>query len=84
MEPSFVQSAKIAVVAAIGLSRDALHVHIGLAVFFAMAVVSRKSLAPLVPWRRQTSLHDLVSTVFWPSVLMVVFRFGRNPFGLRR
>ena len=50
METSLVQSAKLAVVAATGLSKDSLHVHIGLAVFLAVAVVARRPLGSLVPW----------------------------------
>ena len=42
MDTSVIQEAKLAVMAAIGLSKDALHVHVGLAVFIAMACLWRK------------------------------------------
>lgn len=34
----------------LGISKDALHVHIGLAVFFVAVVILRKSPGSLVPW----------------------------------
>ena len=42
------QQAKIALVAALGLPRDALHIYVGLAVFLLAAVLLR---APLGSWR---------------------------------
>ncbi len=34
----------------LGFSKDALHVHIGLAIFFGVALVFRRSLASWAPW----------------------------------
>ncbi|WP_298831078.1 hypothetical protein [uncultured Piscinibacter sp.] len=109
MEASLVQSAKMAIVAATGLSRDVLHLHIGLAAFFSVAAITRRSLGSLVPWfavvllasvgealdwhddvrslgywRWEASLHDLLNTVFWPTVLLLVYRFSSRPFGHHR
>ena len=50
MEMSTVQSMKLAVEEAAKLSRDALHIYVGLAVFLVAAAVSRKSLRSTVPW----------------------------------
>lgn len=50
IEPSPVQASKLAVIAATGLSRDALHVYVGLAVFLGASVLSRRSIRSLVPW----------------------------------
>lgn len=50
MEMSTVQSIKIAVEEAVKLSRDALHIYVGLAVFLVAAAVSGKSLRSTVPW----------------------------------
>lgn len=50
MEPSFVQAAKIAVIGFTGLSKDALHIYVGLLVFFVSAAVLRKSLRSPLPW----------------------------------
>jgi hypothetical protein len=94
MEPTITQAIKQAIVLTIGLSRDALHIYVGLAVLLVMALVLRKKLSSLIPlsfvflvaimgeivdmrddlltighWRLGASLHDVVNTVFWPSVL---------------
>lgn len=50
METSFVQSAKLALLSALGLSRDALHICVGLGVYLVVSVVTRKSLRSSVPW----------------------------------
>jgi hypothetical protein len=62
METSLVQQAKLAVVAAAGLSKDALHIYVGLAVFLVMAYV----------WRWRESVHDIWNTLFWPTVLWIM------------
>ena len=41
---------KITISEAVGLSKDALHIHLGLAIFVALILVLRKSPASLVPW----------------------------------
>ncbi len=49
MDPSAFQSAKLWIVAAVGLSKDALHVHAGLVVFLTMVWLFRKTPRSLVP-----------------------------------
>lgn len=83
------------------LSKDALHIYVGLIVFLAAAVVLRKPLRSIVPWfavvaiaiagealdmdddiaslghwRWGASLHDVLNTLFWPTVLMLLAKFG--------
>lgn len=41
---------KLAIVSITGLTKDALHIHVGLAVFLAAALVCRKPLRSPVPW----------------------------------
>jgi hypothetical protein len=108
METSLVQVFKLAIVSATGLSKDALHICAGLAVFLLMAVLMkdrpslarpwfvvllaaivvealdfRDDVASLGQWRWAASLHDVLNTIAWPSVLAVlfhfrVFRWGRS------
>lgn len=96
MELSFVQSSKLAIVAATGLAKDALHIYVGLGVFLlvllwrrcsrtllpllavlVVAVVGelldrRDDLASLGRWRWKASVHDIVNTLFWPTVLTLL------------
>lgn len=44
MQTSTVQTIKLAVVSFTGLSKDALHVHVGLAVFLLVALVDKRGL----------------------------------------
>jgi hypothetical protein len=99
METSAVQSIKLAIVAATGLSKDTLHVYVGLSVFLVVAAASKRSIASWTPWlavllvallgeavdmrddlmsvghwRWAASLHDVLNTVFWPSVLLLLAR----------
>ena len=50
METSAIQSIKLAIVDLTGLSKDALHVYVGLAIFLGVAAISRKPLRSIVPW----------------------------------
>lgn len=102
MEPSFVQSAKLAIVDLFGLSKDALHIYVGLLVQLAAAFALRKPIRSVVPWflvvaaaiageildarddieslghwRTDASLHDFASTLFWPTVFLVLARYSR-------
>lgn len=102
METSTVQAIKMVIIAATGLSKDALHVHIGLAIFFAAAFALRKPVKAFLPWlivlvamalgelldmrdnisslgywRWPASLHDVVNTMFWPTLLLVFARLSR-------
>lgn len=101
MEASTVQTLKLALVSMTGLSKDALHIYVGLAVFLLTAFILRKSLRSLIPlvvvliaavagelldrrddllslgrWRWGASLHDVINTLFWPTVLWLVFRLS--------
>jgi hypothetical protein len=49
MATSAFQSAKLEIVSALGLSKDALHIYVGLLVFFAAVAILRKSLRSLIP-----------------------------------
>lgn len=49
METSTIQSIKLAVVGFSGLSKDALHVYVGLTVFLLVAIVHRRGLKSLWP-----------------------------------
>ena len=100
-----IQAIKTAIVAATGLSRDALHIYVGLATFFLAAALIKRPLGSFLPWlvvlavastgelvdlrddivsfgywRWDASLHDIVNTVFWPTVLLLLARFS-NLFG---
>jgi hypothetical protein len=50
METSAFQSLKLALVDLSGLSKDALHIYVGLAVFLLVAIALRKPLRSPVPW----------------------------------
>jgi hypothetical protein len=99
---SLVQSFKLAVVDATGLSKDALHVYVGLIVWLLAAALWRKSITTFKPWlaalfvaviveafdafddwvqlgrwRTGASLHDILNTMFWPTVLTLLARYTR-------
>jgi hypothetical protein len=99
METSAVQAIKLSIVAATGLSKDTLHVYVGLAVFLVMAAANKRSIASWIPWlavlvvallgeavdmrddlmsvghwRWAASLHDVLNTVFWPTVFLLLAR----------
>lgn len=50
MKDSVFQTAKLWLVASTGLAKDALHVHVGLIVFFTVALVFRWPLRSWKPW----------------------------------
>jgi len=102
MSTSTVQLIKLAVVAATGLSKDTLHVYVGLTAFLLAALVSREPLRSAAPWLAvlsiaslgefidmiddiwslgywhwSASIHDVINTIFWPSVLFLIARFTR-------
>lgn len=101
------QAAKLWLVSATDLAKDALHVHVGLAVFFAAALLLRRPLSSPLPWfaafgaallgelldmrddlagigtwRWHASVHDLLNTLFWPTIILLLARatnlFGRS------
>lgn len=99
------QNAKAAIITILELSHDAIHVHLGLIVFFAAVVLWKKGsiearcLIPVViaaslmeafdlgddytylHYFRQTalesSIHDLLNTLFWPVVIVILARLGQ-------
>jgi hypothetical protein len=99
---SFVQSLKLDIIAATGLSKDALHVYLGLIVWLLTAALWRKSITAWKPWlvvlvvacgieafdafhdwidvgywRVGASIHDVLNTMFWPTVLTLLARYTR-------
>ena len=50
MEATALQSFKLAILAATSLSRDALHIHVGLAVMLLTALLFRRTLRSPLPW----------------------------------
>jgi hypothetical protein len=50
METSTIQAIKLTIVAATGLDKDALHIYIGLAVFFSTLAIFKKPLRSVWPW----------------------------------
>lgn len=97
MATSLFQNLKLQLVAFFDLSKDALHVHIGLLAFVIVLVLVRRKgrfviawaavvliavagelldmrddVASLGRWRWGASVHDIVNTVFWPTVLMTL------------
>lgn len=52
----------------IGLSKDALHIHVGLAIFVALILVLRKSPGSLLPWLGLLAfelVNELVDAFHW-------------------
>jgi hypothetical protein len=101
MHTSSVQSAKLALISFLGLSRDALHISVGLLTYLLAVLLLRRSLGAIYPllvvglvavagevldgaddvrslgyWRWSASIHDVVVTIFWPSVLVLLARSG--------
>ncbi|WP_417696616.1 hypothetical protein [Pseudomonas sp.] len=100
MDASALQSLKLGIIAATGLTRDALHIYVGLALLIAASYITRKPLGSFSSWlvvlagaslielsdlmddkaslgylRWAASLHDIANTLFWPTVLVVIYRF---------
>ena len=96
-----VQEFKQAIVAGTGLSKDALHIYVGLTVLLLVALALRRPLRSFVPWlavlgvaalgelvdmrddiatlgywRWGASLHDIMNTIFWPTVVLLLARRG--------
>lgn len=96
METSAYQSWKLLVLDAVSLSKDAIHLHIGLLVFFLAVVLWRRrrfdflallpvlfvagamemldlcdDLESLGYMRWSASLHDLINTTFWPTLIVI-------------
>ncbi|HSW14055.1 MAG TPA: hypothetical protein VLI06_14515 [Solimonas sp.] len=93
------QDFKLIIISVTGLSRDALHIYVGLGVLLLAAFALRRPLRSALPWlitlavalavewvdlrndlatlghlRWDESLHDIVNTMFWPTVLSLLAR----------
>jgi hypothetical protein len=97
---STIQTIKLFLVALTGLSKDALHVHVGLGTMLGAAMIFRREFRSYLPWlmvlvaavcgemldmyddlisspgywQWEMSVHDLVNTLFWPTVVLLVTR----------
>ena len=52
----------------IGISKDALHIHIGLAIFFALVLILRRRPASIVPWLGLLGLellNEVIDVFHW-------------------
>lgn len=49
METSLVQSIKLSIVSAVGLSKDALHIYVGMSVLLLTAAIFRKPMGSALP-----------------------------------
>ena len=99
------QNAKMIILSILEISKDAIHIHIGLIVFFAAVVLWRKgaidarclvpavivaSLMEMLDLRDEysslgrirmaavtASIHDMLNTLFWPVVIVVLAWIGK-------
>ncbi|MCY3771905.1 MAG: hypothetical protein OXG98_07795 [Gemmatimonadetes bacterium] len=99
------QNAKLEILSILELSRDSIHIHIGLIVFFAMVVLWKKgvvktsclipvavvaSLMEILDLRDgyhhlgyfrmaavTASIHDLINTMIWPVVIVILAWMGK-------
>ena len=99
------QNAKLIILSILEISKDAIHIHIGLIVFFAAVVLWRKgaidarclvpavivaSLMEMLDLRDEysslgrirmaavtASIHDMLNTLFWPVVIVVLAWIGK-------
>lgn len=103
METSTYQNLKLTFLEVVNLSKDAVHMHIGLLVFFLAVVLWRRGrvdFVSLVPvflvagamealdlrddlasfgyMRWSASLHDLINTVFWPTLVVFSSKWLRS------
>ena len=99
MNTSQYQMLKIHIQSILPLSKDAIHVHLGLWVFFLWAILFKKplkSFKTILPvlalslvmemldlrddftafgrFRWWASLHDIINTVFWPLLIVLIFK----------
>ncbi|RXF61915.1 hypothetical protein BKM77_25710 [Pseudomonas syringae] len=97
MDISTAQSIKLAIVSATGLSKDALHIYVGMMVYLTLSVGTRRfrpyigwlvvfiiacagewvdrrdDIGSFGYWRWQGSAHDILNTLFWPTVLTLLW-----------
>jgi hypothetical protein len=94
------QQLKLRILDLVGLSKDAVHMHLGLLVFVAILVIARGRKALWLAWlgaaavalgieildlrddrahfgrfRWAGSLHDVLNTLLWPTILALLARF---------
>jgi len=108
MSPHHFQAFKISLVKLTSLSKDALHIYVGMALFLITRWLLRKSRHQWIAWvvvlaaavggevldiwgdvakglhpRWDASLHDLVNTTFWPTVIALMLKwtsiFSKRP-----
>ncbi|KIX10951.1 hypothetical protein X474_27545 [Dethiosulfatarculus sandiegensis] len=100
MESSGYQSFKSLILEVLPLSKDAIHIHMGLMVLFLAVFIWRRgrldylSLLPvfmaagamefldlrddllLLGYMRWfASVHDLINTVFWPTIIVIAYKW---------
>ncbi|MGD9582714.1 MAG: hypothetical protein AB7V26_03450 [Lysobacterales bacterium] len=63
MATSAVQSLKLSIVGALGLSKDALHIHVGLLAFIFAALVFRKPFHSFAPWLSAASAAVIIEAM---------------------
>jgi hypothetical protein len=101
-DSSLVLALKLDVDGFTGLSKDALHIYVGIGVWLLAAALFRRSITTLRPWlvvlivacgieafdafddwvqlghwRWRASLHDVINTMFWPTLLALLARYTR-------
>jgi hypothetical protein len=65
----------------LGITKDALHVHIGLAIFLGVALVFRRSLASWIPWLALLAFeiaNELMDILYWNG-RAIGFDLGDSP-----
>lgn len=102
MKTSFYQALKLQVLASLPLSRDALHIYLGMITYLSAGILLKK-LASWVPvlfvlalavmmevldlrddlaayghFRWYASVHDIVNSIFWPTVIVIVLKALRS------
>ena len=100
MNTSTYQLIKIHVLSFFDLSKDAMHIYIGLSILLLWVLLRRKSLGlwkNLIPvlivailmeafdlrddfasfghFRWSASFHDILNTMLWPALLVVLYKF---------
>lgn len=65
----------------LGITKDALHIHIGLAIFLGVALVFRRSLASWIPWLALLAfeLVNELMDVFYVGEHGIGFDLGDSP-----
>ena len=99
MNTSQYQLLKIHILSVIHLSKDAIHIYLGLSIFFLWILIARKtirSFKAIIPvlivavvmealdlkddytsfghLRWGASIHDILNTVFWPFLIVLLFK----------